>query len=1242
MPPVIVGVAAYAGATAAGYAVGTAIAIGVAAAVGTVALTEAMKPDLGDTGVDTTNSQALTTAANQPRKIIYGLAVVGAQLVGYADPVISGQKYDVMVLHIAGHPCESVEIYEIEGKSAASLSSVVTSTFYTGEQITADPTALQYVQGWTNNHIGYDQTYAVLKIKRDPNRFPQGLNETKFLVKGKRVYDPRKDDTAGGSGAHRIDTPATWEWSNNPELCAIDYCRFHGYKPQPNRRFDWDFVAQAASYCDEETAYYDRDGTPQTEPRFSCNGVLTNALRPVDGLKNIMDSFGAKPYRIGGKIYIKPAMYSGPATLTIKAQSGTTLPNYRPHRPEKERCNTVRCQYVAPDKKWQQTDAPVVANAVYKTADGAHLEHDLKLLMVTSETQAQRLGKLALERNRAGFVANQPLPGLRLDVVAGSNLIFVDPESGISKEFVVEEAKHDTSRRETLVTLAEDGEAIYPDDFTPSQGNLTPNTTLPDTTNVNEVTDVVYTETPADSYRQGILSWQHPVPASVVGHTVTIKTDPGGVVVQELHPVGQQADINGLPIGSYLITVAPRNRFGRTPDDLTEYSLAIGVIVTPTGLPNVTAKPGMISVEPPTPLATNTTYEWRWHTSVDATVIPAGQNRALVLNNIVEDVTYSIEYRLVTPTGEGDWIEIEIDGVEQTLYTWLAYADDDTGTGISLDPTGKAYYGVATGRTVATASIADPAIYTWLPQAAGGGEPAISGWLSNTVHAVSVAADGTGGDYSGAATTISIYVGLVDDSMAWSISASASSGVTGSLTGRTYTVNAMSVDQGYVDLTATREGYSDITQRFTIVKLRTGADGAAGVPGTPGADGTTTFTWIRYANTAAGGGISNDPAGKAYIGFAYNKTTATESTNPADYTWSKILGDDGQDGQDGIQGPPGADGTPRYTWIKYADNAAGSGLSNSPTGKTYIGIATNKTTATESTNPSDYTWSKYVGDDGPQGVPGTPGADGTPRYTWIKYADNASGGGISNNPTGKAYIGFAYNKTTSAESSTPGDYAWSKILGEDGSDGQDGIQGPPGADGTPRYTWIKYADNGSGSGLSNNPTGKKYIGIATNKTTATESSSAGDYTWSKYVGEDGVDGQDGQDGQDGGIGPPGPPGPIATARTYSDSGSSNSLPGGSWQTLVNLSVPAGTWDFDMEVQANASNVTLVTLKVRWLKNGSVNGGYEDTDISKFPSVSLSYHNVSTISAASYQLQVYASNYVDSGSASGYLTAVEQL
>lgn len=130
-------------------------------------------------------------------------------------------------------------------------------------------------------------------------------------------------------------------------------------------------------------------------------------------------------------------------------------------------------------------------------------------------------------------------------------------------------------------------------------------------------------------------------------------------------------------------------------------------------------------------------------------------------------------------------------------------------------------------------------------------------------------------------------------------------------------------------------------------------------------------------------------------------------------------------------GEPGKDGTTYYTWFKFADDKYGNGMSSSPDGKEYLGIAYNKVTPVMSNNPEDYQWARITG----EGVPGKPGDDGKTYYTWVRYADDASGNGMSDSPNGKYYIGFAYNKEVPTESSNPTDYQWSKYKGDDGQDG---------------------------------------------------------------------------------------------------------------------------------------------------------------------------------------------------------------
>ena len=272
-----------------------------------------------------------------------------------------------------------------------------------------------------------------------------------------------------------------------------------------------------------------------------------------------------------------------------------------------------------------------------------------------------------------------------------------------------------------------------------------------------------------------------------------------------------------------------------------------------------------------------------------------------------------------------------------------------------------------------------------------------------------------------------------------------------------------------------------------------------------GSDGISSYIHIKYSNDGFSFTENNGETIGDYIGI-YVDSTEADSTNFSDYRWKKIVGQQGLQGIQGVkgdQGVPGKDGATYYTWIKYADDANGTNMSDDPTGKEYIGLAYNKTTQQESTNKSDYTWSKFKGSDG---VDGAKGADGTTYYTWIKYADDANGNGMSDDPTGKEYIGLAYNKTTKTESTNKSDYTWSKFKGDKGVDGSNGKTS---------YFHIKYSNDGGSTFTDNNgETTGIYIGTYVDFI-ATDSTNVSDYTWHRLEGLQGEKGEQGIPGTNG-------------------------------------------------------------------------------------------------------------------------------
>ena len=231
-----------------------------------------------------------------------------------------------------------------------------------------------------------------------------------------------------------------------------------------------------------------------------------------------------------------------------------------------------------------------------------------------------------------------------------------------------------------------------------------------------------------------------------------------------------------------------------------------------------------------------------------------------------------------------------------------------------------------------------------------------------------------------------------------------------------WSTNVVDVQEGKFLWTKTIFHYSDGSSTTAYSISSKGEDGESG---------KTSHIHIAYANSADGTKDFSltESENKLYIG-QYTDYVEEPSTDPSDYAWTRIKGEDGNDG------------VSLYTWIKYADTPT-TGMSDNPDGKQYMGIAYNKTSPIESNDYSDYAWSLITG----EGVPGTPGEDGKTLYTWVRYADDSQGTGISDNPTGKNYIGLAYNKETPTESNDPSDYTWSLFRGPQGVPGNPGENG---------------------------------------------------------------------------------------------------------------------------------------------------------------------------------------------------------
>lgn len=135
-----------------------------------------------------------------------------------------------------------------------------------------------------------------------------------------------------------------------------------------------------------------------------------------------------------------------------------------------------------------------------------------------------------------------------------------------------------------------------------------------------------------------------------------------------------------------------------------------------------------------------------------------------------------------------------------------------------------------------------------------------------------------------------------------------------------------------------------------------------------------------------------------------------------------IQGLQGAKGDQGIPGPKGEDGRTQYTHMAYADNATGSGFSQTNTDKAFVGVYIDFN-PTDSRNPADYRWTRWKGRDGADGLPGKAGADGRTPYVHFAYSDNADGSGLTMTDNGQRYFGH-YSDYEKLDSSDKTKYKW--------------------------------------------------------------------------------------------------------------------------------------------------------------------------------------------------------------------------
>ena len=430
-----------------------------------------------------------------PRKIIYGTARSSGPIV-YAnvrpEPGSNNNSELWAVIAVAGHEVDSITDAWIDAKHIAAseidaggdvnstsdyyLGGRAHASFYrrlgTDTQTAATELTTAFSGDWTGVHRGRGVAYVVTKLLLSDlsaaDIFKDGPpRQYRFLVKGKKVYDPRLDSTNGGAGTHRTDDATTWEWSDNPALCTADYITDEKFGlGAPYGEINWPKVITAADICDASVSI--PGGATQT--RYTCNGVLEARKSHRENLAALVGCMNGSAVWTGGQWQIRAGAYEAPSiTLTADDLAGDL--QIKPDRSRRDRINSVSGTFVDPASDYAPTEFNPVTDTTTKADrdNGRLLRRAVGLNLTNNELLAQRIAFIRTRLARRETVVVFPCNLRGLQIAVQSMVTLTLPELGWTSK-VFRCVGWDFSDEQIKLTLREEDSTTYDDPIATDYG----------------------------------------------------------------------------------------------------------------------------------------------------------------------------------------------------------------------------------------------------------------------------------------------------------------------------------------------------------------------------------------------------------------------------------------------------------------------------------------------------------------------------------------------------------------------------------------------------------------------------------------------------------------------------------------------------------------------------------------------------------------------------------------------------
>lgn len=282
--------------------------------------------------------------------------------------------------------------------------------FWNGTQTAADPYLVDKFGGdagrpWTADMIGIGVPYLVTTALWSDTLFT-GFPSFVGEFQGIKLYDPRLDSTAGGSGSMRWGQPETYAFSDNSMVIiynierGIYYGGAHVWGGKKTAaQMPYDAWAAAMDACDLTINLVDGG----TEKQFRAGRRIALNERPGDVIKEFLIGCNSRITHLAdGTVYPLvgvPATADGAFTdadvLATNALGTVPFPNLD------EIINGATATYREPSQAWEDKEtAPYLRSDLEAEDDGRQQVQGLDLGTTFSGTQAQRVIKAVIEEGR--------------------------------------------------------------------------------------------------------------------------------------------------------------------------------------------------------------------------------------------------------------------------------------------------------------------------------------------------------------------------------------------------------------------------------------------------------------------------------------------------------------------------------------------------------------------------------------------------------------------------------------------------------------------------------------------------------------------------------------------------------------------------------------------------------------------------------------------------------------------------